>query len=241
MGSKASKELASSHNVLKKPIELTTDFFNFCRVPLTVDNLFVAYVNLEHRTDRRAEMETELNKMGWLHATYRESATKHPVHSFLGVPDSHINCLTKGIESGKPYICVFEDDFDFYVSAQEMEMVMRHLSHMDFDVFLLDPGSGPLVDEETVSPLFFRVVTSVSTAGYLCQAAYAQKLIENMKEGKRLLEKDIKQSDKYCIDRYWSELQKVDRWFRYHKRVGGQRASYSDTQQESVNYNNTKK
>ena len=55
------------------------------------------------------------------------------------------------------------------------------------------------------------------------------------KEGlEKLLETDDFES--YAVDMYWKKLQEKDKWLCYHKRVGKQRESYSDIQNENVDY-----
>jgi len=206
--------------------------------PLTVDNMYVGYINLEHRKDRKAEMERELQKVGWLEASHRQGATKHPVHAYFGVPDSHIACLQKGLASGKPYICVFEDDFDFFIEPNELAQALAELVNWRFDVFLLDSGHGGSHKTATTHPWFHRVTKSISTAGYLVNAQYAPALIQNMKAGKHLIQLFPDRVIEFCIDRYWSQLQSRDLWLAYYKRVGGQRASFSDIEQHVTDYNN---
>jgi len=223
----------TSNNNFSFPLARTRRGF----IPLTTDNLFVAYINLEHRQDRRQEILRELAKMGWAEGAYREAATKHPVSAYLGVPDSHISCLEKGVASGKPYICVFEDDFDFFMNPQMLKNALQLLPQYHFDVFLLDSGHENTKQTFTTNPLFLRVTQSVSTAAYLVHVSYVPKLIENFKTGKHLLSLHPKEIFKYCIDRYWSVLQRQDTWLCYRERVGGQRVSYSDIAKEERDYN----
>ena len=205
--------------------------------PITPDNLFVIYVNLDHRTDRKQQIERQLQNVGWLGATHREGATKHSVHPYYGVPESHISCLKKGLASHKPYIAIFEDDFDFFVSPQDLAVALAELETIKFDVFLLDPGHLKTKEKPTHHPHFFKVDRSVSTAGYLLPASYAPNLIQNFVSGKHLLHLFPEKHLNFCIDRYWSSLQKRDMWLRYYKRTGGQRSSYSDIEQRNTNYN----
>lgn len=198
--------------------------------PVTFDNMYITYINLDHRFDRKQKIEQELHKIGCSTFT-RFGAKKNKVHGAIGCVESHIACLTNGLASGKPYILVFEDDFEFHVSKKELQDCLHDLSHFSFDVFLLDiEGIIPetLAFQPTTSPKFFRVIRSYGAGGYLVTKEYALLLLACFVQAHKLMSLYNHKCSTFALDVCWNKLQQKHKWYKYCQLIGKQGSGYSD-------------
>ena len=61
----------------------------------------VIYINLDHRTDRRAKIEARLTSAGWTaDRVHRLSATNNATHGLVGCNDSHLRALRLAMSRG---------------------------------------------------------------------------------------------------------------------------------------------
>jgi GR25 family glycosyltransferase involved in LPS biosynthesis len=115
-----------------------------------LDNLYITYVNLDHRSDRRKKMELELRRAG-LKATRQKALLPQEVKvsrdkiqvmqkrtpGAIGCHYSQVECMKKGLAQGK-HIMVLEDDLVFCIDIQErLQYIERFLEGKDWDVFWL--------------------------------------------------------------------------------------------------------
>ena len=68
----------------------------------------IVYINLEKRSDRREEIENELNDFQ-LH--YERFEAIHDNPGILGCTKSHLRVLKLAKERGWKYVLILEDDF----------------------------------------------------------------------------------------------------------------------------------
>lgn len=191
-------------------------------------SVYTVYINLEHRIDRRAEIESELQRMG-ISQFERLNAIKN-AHGSLGCSQSHIAALKQGIASGAAHIVIFEDDFQFLLSPKEYAELLRALRAVDYDVVLLDPLFSSFNIADTTHPLLRRNTKSCNLGGYIVNQKYAPTLLHNYLLSTDLLR--VFPSSHFCVDVFKNVLQKRDNWFCYHKKSGRQRASYSDIEKK---------
>jgi glycosyl transferase family 25 len=197
------------------------------------NNFPALYINLEHREDRKNQIEGELKKVGFYNYQ-RFNAIKNS-KGYLGCSESHFECLKLAMSNDYPNVMILEDDFEFLIDKDEFQSILNHLLTIDYDVFILsyNTDSSNITDME--DPYLRRIKETQTASGYIVNKKYYNKLIENFEEGLRLLqETDI--YHKYAIDQYWKPLQSQDKWYCYKKRIGKQRESYSDIEKGMVNY-----
>ncbi len=72
-----------------------------------------------------------------------------------------------------------------------------------------------------------RVIEASTASGYIVNNRYFDKLIELYEENIPILEKTGIHWI-YANDQIWKPLQKEDKWYYFTKRIGRQRAGYSD-------------
>lgn len=193
----------------------------------------IVYINLDRRTDRRLEMETELAKMDLF--AIRFSAIDNKVKGMIGCIQSHLEVIKFAKIQAWPNVLILEDDFMFLVDRSELDKQMKAFFDLkipydalmlSFTLYKSDPCN------ETIA--FARHAETLS--GYIVHNTHYDALIKTFEEA---LPKYIQTYDctKYGSDTCIKSLQKTGRWFHFTKRIGKQRPSYSDLQNKFVTYN----
>ena len=95
-----------------------------------IDRIF--FINLDHRTDRRVEIENELDIKGLEYERF--PAIRHETIGGVGCGRSHIGVLRLAKERGYKRILVLEDDFMFTTDSLD---IIKKLDDITFDVCLL--------------------------------------------------------------------------------------------------------
>ena len=188
----------------------------------------IAYINLDHRTDKKEWIEQELQDQNLLAISERFPGFYHD-NTAYGCSMAHLNCIKHAKESNLKNILILEDDFTFLVSREilneQLEMFFREKSAADYDVLFL---SYHLREEKETSVEFLGQALASSTAsGYLINGAYFDTLIELYETAFPLLLK-TGEHWKYMNDVVWCDLQRRDRWFFLKQRIGKQRACVTD-------------
>ena len=202
----------------------------------------VYYINLDHRTDRRLEIEKVLDDLGCpTEKRERISAFTHPKFGTLGCTKSHMYTLERFIESGLETCLILEDDF-IYESVERFNEFVSEVfaAKIDFDLIQLSYNHNGLQSEETPHKILRKVHKSGTTASMIVHKTFAPKLLANYKEGHELLLDYIQKHGStihhLMIDVYWQHLQSQSNWYCFSPRLGYQRESYSDIENKVVNY-----
>lgn len=189
-----------------------------------IDKIF--YINLDRRTDRRQQIEEELQKYGLEGERY--SAIHTPEAGIVGCGYSHLNVLKLAKERGYTNVLILEDDFEFVVSRETMENTFQQFfdASIPYDVLLI---SYLVQKSEEVSeyPFIRKIIDGQTASGYLVHHSYYDVLIELYEWAIPLLE-STGQHWVYANDLVWKRLQPRDNWFYFTERLGVQRMSYSD-------------
>ena len=189
-----------------------------------IDKIF--YINLNRRTDRRNEIEEELNNMGLQFERFSAIETDNGT---IGCGYSHLSVLKLARDGGYKNVLILEDDFQFLVDKPEFEDYLTKLfnnSHK-FDACFLSYGC--MTSEEIPEASYIkRVLDSQTASGYIVNQHYIPVLIKLYEKSIPLLE-STEQHWNYANDTAWKPLQKTDMWICFDKRIGKQRASFSDT------------
>ena len=193
----------------------------------------VLYINLEHRTDRRAHVESELKKIGLSNFT-RMNAIKMDNGS-IGCSLSHLKCLRMAKENGWSHVLIVEDDIQFLIPDVFMRQLNRFLSsNTPWDVILIAGNNkGPFIQ---VNEYAVKVKGCQTTTGYLVSNHYYDKLIQNVSIGIENLLRNPRHNVVYAIDQYWKRLQEEDNWYLITPLTVVQRDGYSDIEKKRVNY-----
>lgn len=205
-----------------------------------IDKIY--YINLDHRTDRKIEIENELNThftSDDQHKIIRFPAIKHE-QGLLGCSMSHLEVIKHARASNAKYIIVFEDDFEFLVSMEIFNDNITKLfqqvneNNLDFKVVML--AYNAINTYEIPNNDLLYATTNVQTcAGYLVNSKYFDELITCWEYGVAMYQQTW-QDWIYCCDQYWKKLQN-EKWYLFKTRIGKQRAGYSDCGKRNVDYN----
>ena len=197
-----------------------------------ITNIF--YINLEHRTDRKEHVESQLESIG-LKGT-RFNAIKME-NGAIGCSMSHLKLLQLALKSGLDHILIVEDDILFLdpeLFKSQLDKFFNSLLKNSWDVILIAGNNMP--PYEKVDDTCVKVSQCQTTTGYLVNGHYIEKLLNNVKMGLTNLIKEPHNHIKYAIDMHWFSLQKTDNWFLITPLTVVQREDYSDIEKKVINY-----
>jgi len=180
----------------------------------------VVYINLEHRTDRRAEIESELSRFP-PEKVQRFNAIKHE-RGAAGCTKSHIAVLEMAIAEGWSNYLVVEDDAT-WVNFDKGYQLLENLSKNPYDVIVL--GSVyPRIDST------YKLSSCQTTTAFIVNNHYYETLLQNFKES---LNGFLQTGNypTYALDQYWKRLQPHGNWYAVVPSMMIQRASFSDIDQ----------
>lgn len=188
------------------------------------------YINLDHREDRRAEIEGELSKIGI--PFERFSAVKwNP--GIVGCNYSHLAVIKEARRRGYESVLIFEDDFQFLVDKETfwatMAAVEKDLSG-NFDAVMLGYN---MQESRPYSDHLIKVLNAQTTSGYILHSRMYDKIISLYEDATPKLIKTGEHWN-YALDQAWKILQPDSHWFATKIRIGLQRPSFSDIGQKFV-------
>lgn len=195
--------------------------------------MHAVYINLDRRTDRRRQFESECVRMGI--EAERFPAVAHSVPA-LGCAMSHLAALKLARERGYEQVCIFEDDFEFLVSREVYHATLQAIP-LDADVVML---GWYLYATQPYNDIFGRVLDATTASGYVVHRKFYDRLIATLEEGVALFQANLHRHDVvslYINDQYWRHVQPTALWLHTVTRIGRQRASYSDLVGAQVAYN----
>ena len=191
----------------------------------------IIYINLEHRSDRKEEIETELNNFGLEYERF--NAINHS-SGIVGCGLSHLSVLKLAKEKKYKNILILEDDFTFLVSKEVFSAQIKLLADVNFDVCMLSYVLNNYQECEEY-PFLLKVLDAQTTSGYVVNESMYDKLIELYSSAIPLLEQTGMHWI-YANDQIWKSLQPDNRWYCFKTRLGKQRPSYSDCTESYADY-----
>lgn len=228
------QQVYAYHNVIEYTKKMVMEHLVWKPSPLHQYIDKIIYINLDHRTDRREQMERQLDAFGLSYERF--SAIHHPF-GIVGCTQSHqaVYRLTK--ERGYKNIWILEDDFEFVVSRATLEERMMEWMETGLpscDVCMLAYNA---LETQDISghPLWIHLLSAQTASSYIVWEHYYDKLIELYDTSIPLLEQ-TQQHWNYANDQVWKLLQCQDRWIAPKQRFGKQRDGFSDNAQAYVSY-----
>jgi glycosyl transferase family 25 len=196
----------------------------------------IYYINLEHRTDKRRHIET--NVLPYFEGTplanriERFSAIRNE-NGAIGCSLSHLEVARKAKTAGARYYLVFEDDFEFLIDKEDFLDWLSSLfatPQLDFKVVMLAYNA---LQNEPYSDILHKSNNAQTTAGFIVNCEYVDELIMCWEYG---VNKFLETGEhwKWACDQYWKVLQK-EKWFIASRRIGKQKPAFSDIGQCWVN------
>ena len=193
----------------------------------------IIYINLDKRTDRREQIEQQLNMYG---LSYERLPAIYHSFGIVGCTWSHLAAIRLAKESGYQRVWIMEDDFEFLVSQEDVESTLQMLCSGDikFDVCMFAYNALQRKEIEG-SDCFFQICEAETASSYVVEAHYYDKLIQLYEQTIPLLETTRRHWD-YANDQSWKILQISDHWIATKQRMGKQRHGFSDNAQEYMSY-----
>jgi len=193
----------------------------------------IIYINLNKRTDRRQEIENELNQYGLPYERFEAIST--PDFGIYGCGLSHLKVLEMAKERHYKNILILEDDFEFLVSKDELEENLKKFfeSNIEYDVCMLSYNLHEHLNIE--NGVVNKALFAQTASGYIVHSNYYNKLIELYKWCLPLLIQ-TKKHWLYANDIVWKDYQKKDNWYYFKTRIGKQRKSFSDNAKKLCDY-----
>ena len=184
-----------------------------------------AFINLDHRLDRKRFAESELLRMGFGHAL-RFSAAQE-TNGSLGCAKSHIAVLERFRNQNQHIFAVFEDDIEFVCEPGYLKMVVEEfVGSPKLDILCLSyrlraPGL-PLTPHLSVAN------NIQTTAGYLIRKRAIPTLLDSFYTSEEMLTRGVNPK-KASIDVVWKKKQRHGLLFSIPKvSIAKQRVSHSD-------------
>jgi hypothetical protein len=191
----------------------------------------IVYINLDRRADRRAEMETELARLG-LSAVRFSAIERKP--GALGCGLSHLAVLQKAKEEKWPNVLILEDDFTFLVDRPTFDRELHSFFDMKipYDVLMLSYG---LRRSSPFNTVVCKTLEAQTTSGYLVHHRFYDALIDVWTRATTAMETTGNEHAN-AIDQAWKVLQPSSEWFCLNHRIGKQRPGFSDIEGQYVDY-----
>jgi len=197
-----------------------------------IDKIY--YINLEHRKDRKQQIENEIKTFidPELLITKRFDAIANK-NGHIGCSKSHLGIIEECIQNNYNNVLIFEDDFEFIINKFEFKDYLDQFftKYTNYDMLLLGVN-GPSFANKTD---FFKVTNSQTASGYIINNRVFKEFRDICKESINGLE-NRKSETIYCVDQLWKKIQCNGNVYTFPKRVGKQRANYSDISKKCVNY-----
>ena len=197
-----------------------------------IDKIY--YINLEHRKDRKEQIENQIKKFidPELSITKRFNAIANK-DGHIGCSKSHLGIIEKCIQNNYNNVLIFEDDFEFIIEESEFKNYLNKFftKYTNYDILLLGVNGPSFINQCD----FFKVTNSQTASGYIINNRVFKQFRDICKESINGLE-NKKSYDIYCIDQLWKKIQRNGNVYTFPKRVGKQRADYSDICKKRVDY-----
>ncbi len=199
-----------------------------------IDHVF--YINLDLRTDRKYQIESELKRLGFDESQFTRVSGVVDVFSSLGCSRAHAIALKLAQEKKCKFPLIIEDDALF----ESKEMVLQSLHkinqlQINWDVLMF--GGVVHKYERTDVDFLLKVLDAQTTCAYSVSSTFLPVLIKNVEDGIKHLELCSKSTHDFCIDIYWKILQPKSNWYIFNPLLVHQRESYSDIEQKITKYN----
>jgi glycosyl transferase family 25 len=179
----------------------------------------IIYINLDKRTDRRKEIEKELDFFD-KKQIHRISAVLEPEHPYLGCMKSHLQALKMAKNKNWDNVLIMEDDA-MWANIEKGYPVFQKLIKESYDVIMLG-GTHADYDDTT-----YRLKKSQAGSSYIVNKSYYDTIIQKTEEVLKNFKPDTGERMHYDTA-VFRPLQQKDKWFIVVPSIVIQRPSHSD-------------
>jgi glycosyl transferase family 25 len=195
-----------------------------------IDKIF--YINLDKRTDRKEQIEKELNDFGLKYERFKAFET--PDFGILGCGLSHLEILKIAKKENYENVLILEDDFTFLVSKETLQNLLSDFFKLNLNYDVLFLSYNVLQHQELNNNIVNKILECQTASGYIVHKNYYDKLIQLYEHAMPLLQQ-TRQHWIYANDQVWKQLQEKDNWFYFITRIGKQAPGFSDNTNCFVN------
>ena len=189
----------------------------------------IVYINRDKRKDRRENIERQLARAG-IDASkiIRFEAIEHDSPN-AGCALSHATVLRIAKEENWPNVLILEDDFNFDNNLHFVNQQLKDFFDSDYvnyyDVLQL---AHMIERKEEVNSTICRVMYGTNASAYLVHNRAYERMHSAILTGAEALASGKVEHWLYQNDRAWSTIQSQGQFYAFNKRLGYQRAGYSD-------------
>jgi len=190
------------------------------------------YINLRERVERNQNAKEQLS---FLEFDFERFEAIGSSDGRIGCSLSHLAIIELAKKNNLPMVAICEDDIVFknkIVFKRHMDWFLQNEDN--WDVLML--GGNVVMPFTFVNPYYIKVLHCQTTTGYIVNGHYYDTLIQNIREGIKLLLQYPENHFSYAIDKNWLKLQKRDNWFLVFPLNVTQKKGYSDIEKREVNY-----
>lgn len=194
-------------------------------------NCDIYYINLDHRTDRKKDIQDEFHKLNLFN--YKRISAVKKSNGALGCAISHKLVYEKSLQSNN-LILVCEDDVSFLLSkAQLDDLINSFYNDSKLDVLCLAYNALYTIKINND----FYISSNIQTmACYVIKPHVLNEFIKMANVSIEALNAG-KSEEIYAIDQVWKRLQNKYIFALPIERAVIQRPSYSDIRNVNVDYN----
>lgn len=197
----------------------------------------VIYINLDHRKDRKKQIEHELKRMGVSkNKIIRLPAVYEEYNGHLGCSKSHNKVMNMIQNTNYNTVLVIEDDFIFTVDKETLHMKLNHF----FDTFKDDWDACHLTasykSTDYIDKHIHKCKSAMTSSAYIVnnkKKTFIEKLKESFEDSidklTRNMEEVFKKEGKKkitqngaALNQNWGDLQKESKWYIFMPYLGEQ-------------------
>jgi GR25 family glycosyltransferase involved in LPS biosynthesis len=187
------------------------------------------YINLDSRTDRKAEIEEQL-KIFNPEQVHRVPGVEDKEYPYFGCAKGHLNAIQLAVDNGWDNVLIMEDDA-MWDSIDTAYPAFEKLIQHPYDVIMLG-GTVSKFDPKT-----FKVESSKSAASYLINKSYYATVLEKAKDVIKNFKPGVTSDEDITPDMaVFYPLQASGSWFIVVPSLMIQRKGYSSILKKDTNY-----
>lgn len=198
-----------------------------------LDKIF--YINLDKRTDRRIEIEDELQQYNLYDNAERFPAIYTPEQGILGCTMSHLAVIKLAKERKYKQVLILEDDFYFIIPKEEFENELTTFfeSNIRYDICMISYNIIKSIPTEY--PFLQKIIEAQTASGYMIHQSLYDTLIKVLEDAVEPL-RETQQHWIYANDQIWKNIQPQTNWYALTNRCGKQRDGFSDNSNRYQEY-----
>jgi GR25 family glycosyltransferase involved in LPS biosynthesis len=156
---------------------------------------------------------------------YRAKKDKTLTDIYIGATKNHLDCLKTMKEAGHGCCLFLEDDFVFTSRIRENQESLEKFFEKDYDYNICFLSASKFHERKEYDDLLLESKQICTTSsGYLVSKTNIDTVFNTVREGYELLLENPESSHIYCIDRWWTCLDKL---YIFKKKIGFQKPSLS--------------